>query len=244
MNTDGGIKGAWGIPLTHRKLCPSRCPQSKKIQYPKMLRFLSLYQHFAHGEPSGSEAEEFKPVREPSGTYNLLKTPRYAMELIRANVSSNLVPSLANALLFDLQDMDLLRPGVDVKDVVLDESKIDREKSRMKVKKDEKHKEDQEKLFSIGVDGKIDKDTCMYREVMDENGGNKFKKGKGEEHHLTFTKEPGTESGTYLTNRVIPVKGATAAVLSDEVHSFLKELSSVHILKAVLADNTNPGCNP
>ena len=52
----------------------------------------------------------------------------------------------------------------------------------MKVKSDEKHKEDQEKLGCIGVDGKIDKDTLMYREVMDENGETKLKKGKGEEH--------------------------------------------------------------
>ena len=33
---------------------------------------------------------------------------------------------------------------------------------------------------------------------MDENEETKLKKGKGEEHHLTFTKEPGTESGRYL----------------------------------------------
>ena len=44
------------------------------------------------------------------------------MELIRGNVSSNLGASLANALLLDLQTMDLLRPGVDVKDVALDKS--------------------------------------------------------------------------------------------------------------------------
>ena len=77
-------------------------------------------------DPPSSEAEEFKPVREPSGTYNLLKTPTYAMELIRGNVSSNLGASLANALLLDLQAMDLLRPGVDVKDVALHKSKTDR----------------------------------------------------------------------------------------------------------------------
>ena len=79
----------------------------------------------------------------------------------------------------------------------------------------------------------------MYREVMNENEETKLKKGKGEEHHLTLTKEPGTESGRYLTHRVIPVKGATAAVFSDEVHSVLKEFNSVHPLKAVSVDNTN-----
>ena len=131
--------------------------------------------------------------------------------------------------------MDLLRHGVDVKDVVLDKSKIDREKSRMKLESDEKHKEDQEKLVCIGVNGKIDKDTLMYRDVMDENGETKLKKGTLKEHHLTFTKEPGTECGTYLTHRVIPVKGVTAAVLSDEIHSVLKEFNSVHtLMKAFL----------
>ena len=60
------------------------------------------------------------------------------MELIRGNVSSNLGASLANALPLDLQAMDLLRPGVHVKDVALHKSKIDREKSRMKVKSDER----------------------------------------------------------------------------------------------------------
>ena len=62
--------------------------------------------------------------------------------------------------------MDLLRPGVDVKGMALDKSKIDREKSRMKVKSDEKHKEDQEKLVCIGVDGKIAKDTLKYIEKL------------------------------------------------------------------------------
>ena len=84
--------------------------------------------------------------------------------------------------------MDLLRRGVDVKDMVHDKSKIDREKSKMKLKSGEKHK-DQEKLVCIGVDGKVDKDTLMYREVMDENGETKLKKRKGEEHHLIFYQE-------------------------------------------------------
>ena len=46
--------------------------------------------------------------------------------------------------------MDLLRRGVDVKDVVLDKSKIDREKSRMKLKNDEEHNEDQKNSLYRG----------------------------------------------------------------------------------------------
>ena len=56
-----------------------------------------------------------------------------------------LIFKCVHALLLDLQAMDLLRRGVDVKDVVLDKSKIDREKSRMKLKNDEEHNEDQKK---------------------------------------------------------------------------------------------------
>ena len=54
----------------------------------------------------------------------------------------------------------------------------------------------------------MDKDTLLYREIKDENGDTKLRKEKGQEHHLTFTREPGCESGTYLTHRVIPISGA------------------------------------
>ena len=67
----------------------------------------------------------------------------------------------------------------------------------------------------------------------------KLKKGREQEHHLTFTKELGTESGAYLTHRVIPIKGGTGALLGEEVVSVLEEFISVHTLKAVLFDNTS-----
>ena len=121
------------------------------------------------------------------------------MELIRGDDSSSLGASLANAPLLDLQAMDLLKPGFDVEQIIVDKLKMDREKERMKVQSNEKHKERLEKLICIGVDGKIDKETLVYQEVKDENGEMKLKKGREQEHHLTFTKELGTESGTYLT---------------------------------------------
>ena len=83
---------------------------------------------------------------------------------------------------------------------------MEREKDRMKVKNNEKHKVRLEKLVCIGVDGKVDKETLVYREVKDANGEMKLKNEREQEHHLTFTKELGTESGTYLTHRVIPIK--------------------------------------
>ena len=116
---------------------------------------------------------------------------------------------------------------------------MEREKDRMKVKNNEKHKVRLEKLVCIGVDGKVDKETLVYREVKDANGEMKLKNEREQEHHLTFTKELGTESGTYLTHRVIPIKGAAGVLLGDEVVSVLEEFNHVHTLKAVLLDNTN-----
>lgn len=185
-----------------------------------------------------SEDEEFSPCRMPSSDYSFLKTPRYAMELIRGDVSSRLGASLANAFLLDLQAMDLLKPGLDVGQIIMDKCKIDREKKRMKEKSEKKQCESTTPLVCIGVDSKIDKDTLIYREVTGEDGQIKLKKGKGSEHHLTFTTESGKDSGTYLTHRIIPTTGATGAVLAAEVKSVLEEFQSVNSIKAVLLDNT------
>lgn len=50
------------------------------------------------------------------------------MELIRGDVSSSLGASLA--LLLDLQAMDLLKPDLDVKHIIVDKWKMDREKTK------------------------------------------------------------------------------------------------------------------
>ena len=88
--------------------------------------------HFSSNDDS--EDEEFNPDGKPSGAYSFLKTPRYAMELIRGDVSSRFGASLANAFLLDLQAMNFLKPGLDVGQIILDKCKIDREKNRMRQK--------------------------------------------------------------------------------------------------------------
>jgi len=189
------------------------------------------------------ETEEFQPSAFQRSSNNFLKTPRYAMELIRGDVSSRLGASLANALLLDLKNMNLLDPCVDVNQILIDKAKLDREKSRMREKSTEIVNKGLEKLICVGVDGKIDKDTLVYKETKDEHGKIKLKTHKTQEHHLTFTNEVasegGTKTGTYLTHRVIPVKGATGALLAEEVASVLEEYNSVYTVKAILLDNTN-----
>jgi hypothetical protein len=102
------------------------------------------------------------------------------MELIRGHVSSNLGAALANAFLQDLEVMNLLKTGIDAKHLLVDKSKIDREKARMKLKSEGKHREGRlNQLVCIGVDTKVDKETLLFMEVEDENRESKLKKENG-----------------------------------------------------------------
>ena len=113
----------------------------------------------------------------------------------------------------------------------------------MKVKSDEKHKEDQEKLLCIEVDGKIDKDTLMYREVKDENGETKLKKGKGEEHHLLFYQGTRNRKWNIFNSKCHP-RWRCNCCCPLWWSSQCPGRVCVHTLKDVLIDNTNTntGC--
>ncbi|KAK6168780.1 hypothetical protein SNE40_019962 [Patella caerulea] len=109
------------------------------------------------------------------------------MALIRADPSSNVGASLANAFLMDLKAAKLLVPDLNVEQFnVVDKSKLDREKARVKIKSETKYQEGMEKLICVGIDEKVDRDTLMHTEVQDEDGTVKLRKDRGAEHHLTF----------------------------------------------------------
>ena len=127
--------------------------------------------------------------------------------------------------------------GLSVSNIMLDKSKLDRQKNKMKVKSDDHQSDGVKKLVCVGVDGKVDKKTLKYDEV-EINGEPKVKKAKGDEHHLTFTKEIGPGTGTYLTHRVLPLKGATGDVCADIALSVLQEYDSIETITAILVDNT------
>ena len=81
--------------------------------------------HSYSSSPS-DETEDYKQLDGPLQVpYNLTKIPRYALELVRGDISSNLGASLANALLFDLRAMGLLIPNIDIKNIYMDKYKID-----------------------------------------------------------------------------------------------------------------------
>lgn len=100
----------------------------------------------------------------------------------RGDVSSNLLESLLNAF------MGLIKADVDLKNMIIAKSKIDRT-----------GKYKTEKLICIGIDGKIDKENLQW-------GGGRLKTGKGQEQHLTIPQEIGTESREYLTHREIQLQ--------------------------------------
>lgn len=102
--------------------------------------------------------------------------------MIRCDVSFSLVAQLTNALFIDLQAMNPLKPSLDVKQMTVNKSKLQRDKDRMKVKGKKKHKEWLKKLDCIGFDGKVDKETMVYREVKDQNEKMKLKKGREQKH--------------------------------------------------------------
>ena len=157
------------------------------------------------------------------------------MELVRNYVSSRVGASLVNALLQDLKPYEVFS----VQNLLVDKAKIDREKARVMDKVKSLPSIQAEILVCIGVDGKIDKDTLCFKELSDKGGNMKLRQESREEHHLTFTNESGTNKGTYLTHRVIPIRGATGQRMAQEVESVLQEYSSSHSLKAILVDNTS-----
>ena len=72
------------------------------------------------------ETEDYKQLDSPLQVpYNLTKNPRYALELVKGDISSNLGASLANALLLDLRAIGLLIPNIDIKNIYMDKCKIE-----------------------------------------------------------------------------------------------------------------------
>ena len=88
------------------------------------------------------------------------------MELIRGDVLPNLRACLANAFLLNLKDMGFLNPSIPLKDIILDKSKIDREKVTIH----QKHVQDYDNLICIGVDCRVDKNILLCKEITEENG--------------------------------------------------------------------------
>ena len=181
--------------------------------------------------------EDWKPENKTiKSSYNVLKLPRFATELVRGNCSSTLRAALANALFYDIKH--LLRNDVKIEEILLDKCKLDRAKANVRVVYDEKNKIEKRNLVCIGVDRKVDSNIRTYTTVHASDGSMILKQSFDAEHYLTFTEETGTASGIYLTHKVIPMTGAPGELLAEKAYNVLEEHGSVTSIKALLVDNT------
>ena len=83
------------------------------------------------GKSSSDDTYEAPPSR---ASYNLTKTPRFAMELVRSGTSTRAGASLGNALILDLRNCGLLSPDVNIELLMMDKNKISRQMDAAKIK--------------------------------------------------------------------------------------------------------------
>ena len=96
------------------------------------------------------------------------------MKLIRGDLSSSLGAALGNALLFDIKH--LLQPHVDINEILIDKTKIDRAKSKVKVISEVRQLDGKTQAICVGVESKIDEKTLDYKAREDDIGNNILKK--------------------------------------------------------------------
>ena len=81
--------------------------------------------HSYSSSPS-DETEDYKQLDSHLQVlYNLTKIPRYTLEFVRGDIFSNLVASLAHALLLDLRAIGLFIPNIDIENIYMDKCKIE-----------------------------------------------------------------------------------------------------------------------
>ena len=93
------------------------------------------------------------------------------MELIRGDLSSFFGAALENALLFDIKH--LFQSHVDINKILIDKSKIDIARSKVKVISGVRQLKGKTQAICVGVDSKIDEKTLNYK-ATEADIGNSF----------------------------------------------------------------------
>ena len=190
--------------------------------------------------PSAAEPDDDEYEERLRGRYNLLKTPRFALEIARAGVSYRAGAAIFNSLIQDLEDGHLLdnRQFQSMNDIFFDHTKMKRQISAVAIRGMEDRVTEQKGLVCVGVDGKVDNKTLAFKEVL-ISGERKLKQTVEKEHHLVFTSESGELQGSYLTHTTLPLTGQMGELMARETHQVLKDTESLQSIRAILCDNTS-----
>nr|XP_047134034.1 uncharacterized protein LOC124812067 [Hydra vulgaris] len=108
---------------------------------------------------------------------------------------------------------------------VVDRSKIEREKKKVKSIYGNQHDNNLRNLVCLGVDGKDDKNVLQFKDVV-ENGETRLSRVTEKEHHLTFTNENSFKNDSYLSHKNLPSNGATGLLQSEIAYNVLKKYDS------------------
>ena len=61
--------------------------------------------------------------------------------------------------------MGLLIPSININDIIIDKCKVDRAKTTVKTTTQQKPDQNMGDLICVAVDGRMDKDTLLYKEI-------------------------------------------------------------------------------
>ena len=68
-------------------------------------------------------------------------------------------------------------------DIIIKKCKVDRANTKVKTIAQQKHDLSMENLICIAVDGSMDKDTLLYKEICGRKWTENYEKPKGTERH-------------------------------------------------------------
>ena len=106
-------------------------------------------------------------------------------------------------------------PDVDIELLMMDKNKIYRQMDTAKIKSESILSTQADSPVRVGIDGRNDTQTLLYREVEDNDGNRQLRQDREAEHHLTFTMESGSMAGSYLTHHNLPQKGVTGQLMAQ-----------------------------
>ena len=99
--------------------------------------------------------------------------------------------------------------------IIIDKSKINREKPRVKIISHQKHVKNWKNIIWTCFDSKFDNETLKYKVIIEENGEN-ITKRKGPEIHLKFIWDMDTEI-RYVPDRIISYTSSTGVILTVDL---------------------------